>query len=135
MRKPKTIGVGYASLLERLSQTGSGLLSDCAPCGLLEYRAFRVTNSMEDLPGLPDQSALTPANFTTLAHFSVSSGAHVCAWTCQNSSQSCRRNMAPPPPKPRGGACRPYNCLRLRRRSGEPSPVFELAPWERVLSE
>src|SRR5262249_30676526 len=36
MRKPKTIGVGYASLLERLSQTGSGLLSDCAPCGLLE---------------------------------------------------------------------------------------------------
>src|SRR5256886_4156110 len=36
MRKPKTMGVGYASLLERLSQTGSGLLSDCAPCGLLE---------------------------------------------------------------------------------------------------
>jgi|SRR5215467_14143695 len=32
-------------------------------------------------------------------------------------------------------ACRPYNCLRLRRRSREPSPVFELAPWERVLSE
>ena len=32
-------------------------------------------------------------------------------------------------------ACRPYNCLRLKRRSGEPSPVFELAPWERVLSE
>ena len=29
--------------------------------------------------------------------------AHVCAWTCQNSSQSCRRNSAPPPPKPRGG--------------------------------
>src|SRR6516162_5511289 len=28
---------------------------------------------MEDLPGLPDQSALTPANFTTLADFSVSS--------------------------------------------------------------
>ncbi len=28
---------------------------------------------------------------------------HVCAWTCQISPQSCRRNMAPPPPKPRGG--------------------------------
>src|SRR5262249_3091930 len=28
---------------------------------------------MEDLPGLRDQSALTPANFTTLADFSVSS--------------------------------------------------------------
>src|SRR5262249_47583894 len=42
MRKPKTIGVGYASLLERLSQTGPGLLSDCAPCGLLEYRAHRL---------------------------------------------------------------------------------------------
>src|SRR6516162_5866809 len=42
MRKPKTIGVGYASLLERLSQTGSGLLSDCAPCGLLECRAHRL---------------------------------------------------------------------------------------------
>src|SRR6516162_5255597 len=27
---------------------------------------------MEDLRELPDQSALTPANFTTLAHFSVS---------------------------------------------------------------
>src|SRR5215831_10867001 len=25
--------------------------------------------------------------------------------------------------------------LRLRRRSGEPSPGSELAPWERVLSE
>jgi hypothetical protein len=25
--------------------------------------------------------------------------------------------------------------LRLRRRSREPSPVSELAPWERVLSE
>src|SRR5262249_62102129 len=32
-------------------------------------------------------------------------------------------------------ACRPYNRLRLRRRSREPSPVSELAPWERVLSE
>src|SRR6516225_6932069 len=42
MRKPKTIGVGCASLLERLSQTGSDLLSDCAPCRLLECRAHRV---------------------------------------------------------------------------------------------
>src|SRR5260370_18938751 len=42
MRKPKTIGVGYASLLEGLSQTGSDLLSDCAPCRLLECRAHRV---------------------------------------------------------------------------------------------
>src|SRR5262245_3303065 len=33
----------------------------------------RRTGFMEDLPGLPDQSALTPANFTTLPHFSVSS--------------------------------------------------------------
>jgi DNA end-binding protein Ku len=31
MRRPKTIGVGYASLLEGLSQTGPSLLSDCAP--------------------------------------------------------------------------------------------------------
>src|SRR6516162_8691010 len=31
------------------------------------------TGFMEDLPGLPDQSALTPANFTTSPHFSVSS--------------------------------------------------------------
>ena len=36
------MGVGYASLLERLSETGPGLLSDCAPCGLLEFRAHRV---------------------------------------------------------------------------------------------
>src|SRR5258708_21658086 len=36
-------------------------------------RRIRGTGFMEDLPGLPDQSALTPANFTTLAHFSVSS--------------------------------------------------------------
>src|SRR5262249_2373226 len=35
--------------------------------------AIRLTGVMEDLPGLPDQSALTPANFTTLPHFSVSS--------------------------------------------------------------
>src|SRR5215471_19208570 len=34
---------------------------------------FAERNIMEDLPGLPDQSALTPANFTTLADFSVSS--------------------------------------------------------------
>src|SRR5216683_5744871 len=34
---------------------------------------IRETGFMEDLPGLPDQSALTPANFTTLPHFSVSS--------------------------------------------------------------
>src|SRR5213079_3497986 len=46
MRKPKTMGVGDASLLERLSQTGSGLLSDCAPCGLLsaERIALRQIN-------------------------------------------------------------------------------------------
>src|SRR6516164_4447847 len=36
-------------------------------------RQFAERNIMEDLPGLPDQSALTPANFTTLADFSVSS--------------------------------------------------------------
>src|SRR5262249_59893316 len=36
---------------------------------------------------------------------------------------------------PLSTACRPYNRLRLRRRSREPSPVSELAPWERVLSE
>src|SRR5262249_35135778 len=34
---------------------------------------FAERNVMEGLPGLPDQSALTPANFTTLAPFSVSS--------------------------------------------------------------
>src|SRR5215467_589097 len=34
---------------------------------------FAERNIMEDLPGLRDQSALTPANFTTLADFSVSS--------------------------------------------------------------
>src|SRR5437588_982647 len=39
----------------------------------LPRQRFSATNFMEDLPGLPDQSALTPANFTTLPHFSVSS--------------------------------------------------------------
>src|SRR5262249_28642822 len=34
---------------------------------------FAERDIIEDLPGLPDQSALTPANFTTLPHFSVSS--------------------------------------------------------------
>jgi len=34
LRKPEAIGVGYASLLERLSQARPGLLSDCAPCGV-----------------------------------------------------------------------------------------------------
>src|SRR5262249_40450595 len=29
--------------------------------------------------------------------------ARVCAWTCKHSSRSCRRNIALPPPKPRGG--------------------------------
>jgi hypothetical protein len=29
--------------------------------------------------------------------------AYACAWTCQNSSRWGRRNIAPPPPKPRGG--------------------------------
>src|SRR5262249_50772080 len=36
MRKPETIGVGCASLLERLPQTCPGLLSDCAACDLLD---------------------------------------------------------------------------------------------------
>src|SRR5262245_58565249 len=36
------------------------------------HTSIRGTNFMEDLPGLPDQSALTPANFTTLPHFLVS---------------------------------------------------------------
>ena len=36
MRNPETIGVGYASLLERLPQTCPGLLSDCAACGVLD---------------------------------------------------------------------------------------------------
>src|SRR5215813_9367836 len=42
MRNPEAIGVGCASLLERLPQTCPGLLSDCAPCGLLECRAHRL---------------------------------------------------------------------------------------------
>src|SRR6516164_1438971 len=33
---------------------------------------FAERNIMEDLPGLPDQSALTHANFAALPHFSVS---------------------------------------------------------------
>jgi hypothetical protein len=36
MRKPEAIGVGCASLLERLPQTCPGLLSDCAACGVLD---------------------------------------------------------------------------------------------------
>src|SRR6516164_10297836 len=39
----KTIGVGYAPLLERLSQAGSGLLSHCAACGLLDRRPHRIS--------------------------------------------------------------------------------------------
>jgi hypothetical protein len=35
-RRRKPIGVGRASLLERLSQTCFGLLSDCAACGVLD---------------------------------------------------------------------------------------------------
>src|SRR5262249_13647834 len=35
-RRRKPIGVGHASLLERLSQTCFGLLSDCAACGVLD---------------------------------------------------------------------------------------------------
>src|SRR5262249_36410648 len=41
------------------------------------HTSIRGTNFMEDLPGLPDQSALTPANFTTLPHFSVSSASNL----------------------------------------------------------
>src|SRR4029077_7929730 len=43
MRNPEAIGVGYASLLERLSQTCPGLLSDCAACGVLDGRAHRLS--------------------------------------------------------------------------------------------
>src|SRR5262249_38546979 len=46
--------------------------------------AFAERNIMEDLPVLPDQSALTLANFTTLPHFSVS-------W-----AMSCRSRQASP---------------------------------------
>jgi hypothetical protein len=35
-RNPEAIGVGCASLLERLPQTCPGLLSDCAACGVLD---------------------------------------------------------------------------------------------------
>jgi hypothetical protein len=45
------------------------------------------------------------------------------------------RVIVPRTSAPLSTACRPYNRLRLRRRSREPSPVSELAPWERVLSE
>src|SRR5262245_52598211 len=45
------------------------------------------------------------------------------------------RVIVPRTSAPLSTACRPYNRLRLRRRSGEPSPVSELGPWERVLSE
>src|ERR1700681_1950076 len=43
VRKPKpTIGVDCASILERLSQTGAGLVSDRAAYGVLDLRADRV---------------------------------------------------------------------------------------------
>src|SRR5215467_13178243 len=45
------------------------------------------------------------------------------------------RVIVPRTSAPLSTACRPYNRLRLRRRSGEPSPVSELGPWEQVLSE
>ena len=45
------------------------------------------------------------------------------------------RVIVPRTSAPLSTVCRPYNCLPLRRRSREPSPVSELAPWERVLSE
>src|SRR5262249_61804189 len=45
------------------------------------------------------------------------------------------RVIVPRTSAPLSTACRPYNRLRLRRRSREPSPVSELAPWGRVLSE
>src|SRR5262249_46131087 len=45
------------------------------------------------------------------------------------------RVIVPRTSAPLSTACRPYNRLRLRRRSREPSPVSVLAPWERVLSE
>jgi DNA end-binding protein Ku len=46
MRKPKTIGVGYASLLERLSQTGSVScpIALHAACSSTERIAFRQIN-------------------------------------------------------------------------------------------
>src|SRR5262249_10955914 len=78
MRKPKTIGVGYASLLERLSQTGSGLLSDCAPCGLLEYRAHRLPADQQGHRQSPT-AALSPggrgaaSSATSTAHAALSS--------------------------------------------------------------
>src|SRR5215471_19527955 len=48
MRNPEAIGVGCASLLERLPQTCPGLLSDCAACGLptAERIAFRQVNKV-----------------------------------------------------------------------------------------
>src|SRR5262249_43635950 len=53
-----------------ISDIGSAIRSPrrCGPAP-----PIRRTGVMEDLPVLPDQSALTPANFTTLPHFSVSS--------------------------------------------------------------
>jgi Protein of unknown function (DUF2924) len=41
-RRRKPIGIGRASLLERLSQTCAGLLSNCATCGVLDGRAHRL---------------------------------------------------------------------------------------------
>src|SRR5262245_15949547 len=45
------------------------------------------------------------------------------------------RVIVPRTSAPLSTACRPYNRLRLRRRSGEPSPVSERGRCERVPSE
>src|SRR5262249_30466378 len=60
------------SALENDSTTTS-TVCEAVSRGRPHENGFRGTGFMEDLPGLPDQSALTPANFTTLPHFSVSS--------------------------------------------------------------
>src|SRR5271166_6135288 len=48
--------------------------------------------------------------------------AYVCAWTCKLSSRSCRRNIAPPLPKPRGGL--------HRRWRGERSEPVKLGVYD-----
>src|SRR5262249_13396464 len=64
---------GLASSLRLVAPRSCQRIS--RPCNDLQCRDSGLVqrNIMEDLPGLPDQSALTPANFTTLADFSVSS--------------------------------------------------------------
>src|SRR4029453_10243147 len=64
MRKPEAIGVGCASLLERISQTCPGLLSDCAACGLLDAASthtFLVFAARRDAIGPKgEESGTTP---------------------------------------------------------------------------